>query len=352
MPTPSTNSDWPFFAKTIFTQMGVEENRDMDVEMEPEVEILESAESIENKLAILTGLGFINAEMNLEILRQNSYNVDKTINNLLEVSDTTIDESEMLNNNKLATLSSLGFTNAELNAEILKKNSYDLNKCVSDLLERFEEGAGANIDNGSASEFPMKTLDAAGDSSNDAKREDCLICSDEFEVSATNWKVLQCGHKLCIQCCEQIETTGTTMAGVTHTFIKCPFCMKTFGVEIGNCPNGTMRTSIVSTPCQGYDRYQSICIQYVINCSPYQLNRAAYLPNNDEGNELLELLQIAWDRRICFTIGTSATNGQENVLVWNIHHKTAQAGGVESHGFPDDTYMKRCKLELRAHGIE
>lgn len=328
--------------------MGVQENRQMDVEMEPEVEILESAESIENKLTVLTSLGFTNAEMNLEILQQNSFNLDKTINNLLEMSDTTIDELEMLNNNKLATLSTLGFTNAELNAEILKKNSYDLSKCVNDLLERFEEGTGANFDNGLESQISLKTLD----STNDVEREDCLICSDEYEVSATNWKVLQCGHKLCIDCCEQIETTGTTMAGVTQTFTKCPFCMKTFGVEIGTCPNGTMRTAIVSTPCQGYERYQSICIQYVINCAPYQLNRTAYLPNNDEGNELLELLQIAWDRRICFTIGTSATNGQENVLVWNIHHKTAQAGGVESHGFPDDTYMKRCKLELSAHGIE
>lgn len=465
MPVPSTNTDWPFYAKTIFTQMGAEQNQETDVDMvtevefvesaesiekkmtdltnlgfmnaemnsetlkknsydldktinnllelgamidqpteseiltnnklaalsgwgftnaelnaeilkksaydlgksvehlfqlgagiqpgpsvcslnntdKSEVEILESPESIENKLSVLTSLGFMNADMNLETLKKHSFNIDRTINNLLELNSAKIDDSEISNNNKLATMSSLGFTNAELNVEILKKNSYDLDESIRELLDL---GAGAMIDQQSSEPgMSVMTVD-------EERLEDCLICCGEYDVTPANWNILQCNHKLCSHCYKQIEITRATMNGVTETFSKCPFCMSISGVEIGTCPDGTMTASIVPTPCEGYEGYNSIRIHYNIEGSGYQLKRAAFLPNNDEGNELFKLLQIAWDRRICFTIGTSATTGQQNVLVWNIHHKTAPNGGVESHGFPDETYMQRCKLELKTFGIE
>lgn len=327
--------------------MGMQENQDINVETTlSEVKIVESAESIENKLSVLVSLGFTNSEMNLETLKNHSFDLDRTINYLLEAGDTMIDESEILINNKLATLTSLGFADGELNAKMLKKNSYDLDRTVVDLLEQdMDAEMDAEMDVVMAGPQPIEEVDPS-------EREDCLICSDEYESEPANWKVLQCTHKLCTQCYKQIQITRTTMSGVTHTFTKCPFCMISSGVEIGTCPDGTMTISVVPTPCQGYEPYNSISIQYCINNDRYQLSRTAYLPNNDAGNEVLKLLQTAWDRRICFTIGTSATNGQEDVVVWNIHHKTAQNGGVESHGYPDDTYMNRCKMELNAYGIE
>ena len=57
--------------------------------------------------------------------------------------------------------------------------------------------------------------------------------------------------------------------------------------------------------------------------------RTAYLPNNAEGRELLELLRRAFDCKLVFTIGTSITKGKIDTVIWNdIHHKT-QVQGAE-----------------------
>jgi deltex-like protein len=51
--------------------------------------------------------------------------------------------------------------------------------------------------------------------------------------------------------------------------------------------------------------------------------RNAFLPNNDEGRKILAMLEIAFKRKLVFTIGSSWTTGQEGVITWNdIHHKT------------------------------
>ena len=56
--------------------------------------------------------------------------------------------------------------------------------------------------------------------------------------------------------------------------------------------------------------------------------RTAYLPDNSEGNEVFKMLQKAFDHRLVFTIGDSATTGASDVITWNdIHHKTSTAGG-------------------------
>ena len=57
--------------------------------------------------------------------------------------------------------------------------------------------------------------------------------------------------------------------------------------------------------------------------------RTAYLPNNCEGQEVLQLLKRAFDARLIFTVGTSITSGQNDVVTWNdIHHKTSTRGGL------------------------
>ena len=58
-------------------------------------------------------------------------------------------------------------------------------------------------------------------------------------------------------------------------------------------------------------------------------SRAAYLPGNSEGREVLQLLKRAFDARLVFTIGTSNTTGRSNQVIWNdIHHKTNRFGGA------------------------
>ncbi len=59
-----------------------------------------------------------------------------------------------------------------------------------------------------------------------------------------------------------------------------------------------------------------------------------YLPDNNEGNEVLGLLHRAFQQKLIFTVGTSTTSGLNNVVTWNdIHHKTNKYGGPERYEF-------------------
>lgn len=180
----------------------------------------------------------------------------------------------------------------------------------------------------------------------------CKHCHKEFDVLSANWKLLHCSHKLCNLCYKAVVVTRQTMKGQRESFVKCLFCFGVSGIEIGTCPDGTMKTSKINTPCAGYENHKTMEIHYEVKDRKYSLSRFAYLPANDEGDEVLKLLKIAWDRRLCFTIGTSVANGKTNVLVWNVEHKTSQQGGVQRFGFPDTKYMQRLRNELRAYGIE
>ena len=67
----------------------------------------------------------------------------------------------------------------------------------------------------------------------------------------------------------------------------------------------------------------------------------------------MKLLEIAFDRRLTFTVGTSSTSGQDNSVIWNnIHHKTvAHDRGGHGHGFPDPGYMDNLIDELKNIGV-
>ena len=94
------------------------------------------------------------------------------------------------------------------------------------------------------------------------------------------------------------------------------------------------------SPLPGNQGYGTIVIEYHIpnglqtkeHPNPGQrftgTSRRAYLPCSPEGQEVLRLLQKAFNARLIFTVGTSVTSGQSNVVVWNdIHHKTNTSGG-------------------------
>ena len=74
------------------------------------------------------------------------------------------------------------------------------------------------------------------------------------------------------------------------------------------------------------------------------------MPDNDEGRNLLKRLKYAFTHGLTFTIGTSLTTGQSNVVTWSsIHHKTNLRGGA--HGFPDPSYISNANEELDALGV-
>jgi len=79
-------------------------------------------------------------------------------------------------------------------------------------------------------------------------------------------------------------------------------------------------------------------------------SRTCYLPDNEKGREVLKLLQIAFDRKLTFTVSRSITTGQDDQVVWSgIHHKTSAGGGA--YGYPDEGYLDRVTEELRDKGV-
>ena len=62
------------------------------------------------------------------------------------------------------------------------------------------------------------------------------------------------------------------------------------------------------------------------------IQRSGYVPNNERGRLVAKLLNVAFSRRLVFTIGRSRTTGEDGVITWNdIHHKTRPHGGPERY---------------------
>ncbi|KAJ3122238.1 E3 ubiquitin-protein ligase dtx3l [Physocladia obscura] len=186
------------------------------------------------------------------------------------------------------------------------------------------------------------------------KEIECQICASDYPE--TDFRPLSCckNTTMCQTCITQLTKILSTMSNTPYTHLKCPFCNKTTGTLIGECPTGTMTANIISVPggVPGFPGCNNaIVITYNISTPPHFLHRVAYLPDNPQGRDVLSKLQIAWDRRLTFRIGTSATSGQQNVLVWAIHHKTSISGGVQRYGFPDESYLERVEEELKERGV-
>lgn len=167
------------------------------------------------------------------------------------------------------------------------------------------------------------------------------------------------GHFLHVGCLKQLAKSG----GEGH--LKCPVCTRIFGVKTGDQPPGSMDVSFdPRLRCEGFPAVGTLLVQYHFphgkrGDQAYRgTSRLAYLPATEEGTEVCLLLmvshahQLAFRRRLTFTVGTSLTTGMSNVVIWNsIHHKTSTCGGSSCFGYPDATYFNRVKLELAANGV-
>lgn len=348
-------TNWPFFAVDLFTSMGVTpptddnfDNGELDNTTGDDTPPM----SIDDKLATLINLGFEDEDRNREILSRFNNDIARTVDHFLENDGGAFAEN---NNQPSTSTASNSLTSSSPPLPIVPSTSKEQSDgeqqsiVIIDLIddESEEEEMASNDEAMACVSKPGKINIEA----NHTEMEDCSICCNDlesYETSPSSWQVLSCRHKLCLACYSQMLTSRFTMSSVQRTFVKCPFCQGTTGIEVGTCPDMQMTTKISSNSCEGYEPHTTITINY----SGKQFNRTAYLPNNEEGQEVLRLLKIAFERRLCFTVGTSNTTGQENVIVWNIHHKTSPCGGVSSHGYPDPTYMDRVKWELKAFGIE
>ncbi|NXM57071.1 DTX3L ligase, partial [Illadopsis cleaveri] len=182
--------------------------------------------------------------------------------------------------------------------------------------------------------------------------DECPICRDRIKNKETLEK---CKHAFCKTCIDKAMTYKQA----------CPVCNTVCGVLIGNQPEGTMSTKTIRSSLPGYPSCGTIQIDYYMNGgiqtsshpNPGQryrpAHRVAYLPDNEEGREILQLLRKAFDQKLIFTVGQSHTTGQQSVITWNdIHHKTAMTGGPTGFGYPDSSYLQRVRSELKAKGIE
>ncbi|NWV47622.1 DTX3L ligase, partial [Daphoenositta chrysoptera] len=160
------------------------------------------------------------------------------------------------------------------------------------------------------------------------KEEDmCVICRDRIQ----NKKILEkCKHAFCKSCID---------LAMAHKK-ACPVCNTVCGVVRGNQPEGRMRTITLNFSLPGYPSCDTIQIDYFMeggiqtstHPNPGQYygptHRRAYLPDNKEGREILQLLKRAFNQKLIFTVGQSRTTGEKSAITWNdIHHKTAIEGG-------------------------
>ncbi|XP_013859500.1 putative E3 ubiquitin-protein ligase DTX2 [Austrofundulus limnaeus] len=215
----------------------------------------------------------------------------------------------------------------------------------------------------------------------EAPNEDCIICMDQlsspssYETPSSSseeeaglgilpdavGKFIKCGHTLHMLCMLAMYNNGTKDGS-----LQCPSCKTIYGEKTGTQPKGKMEIYSIGQSLPGHPDCGSIQIIYSIPPGiqslehpnpgqPYTCRgfpRFCFLPDNDKGRKVLELLKVAWMRRLIFTVGTSSTTGEPDTVVWNgIHHKTEMMSNLSGHGYPDPNYLDNVLSELASQGV-
>ncbi|XP_028452139.1 putative E3 ubiquitin-protein ligase DTX2 isoform X2 [Perca flavescens] len=208
--------------------------------------------------------------------------------------------------------------------------------------------------------------------------EDCIICMDQlsnpsgYETPSTEeggqsilpdtvGKFIKCGHTLHMLCMLAMYNNGTKDGS-----LQCPSCKTIYGEKTGTQPKGKMEIYSIAQSLPGHPDCGTIQIIYSIPPGiqgpehpnpgqPYTCRgfpRFCFLPDNDKGRKVLELLKVAWMRRLIFIVGTSSTTGEPDTVVWNgIHHKTEMMSNLSGHGYPDPNYLDNVLSELASQGV-
>ncbi|XP_010720083.1 probable E3 ubiquitin-protein ligase DTX2 isoform X3 [Meleagris gallopavo] len=205
--------------------------------------------------------------------------------------------------------------------------------------------------------------------------EDCIICmeklaspsgySDACECRTIKpemvGRLTNCQHSFHMLCVLAMYSNGNKDGS-----LQCPSCKTIYGEKTGTQPKGKMEVSTFPQSLPGHRDCGTIQIVYHISRGiqgpehpnpgmPYTARgfpRYCFLPDNEKGRKVLELLKVAWNRRLIFTVGTSSTTGESNTVVWNeIHHKTEMDTNLSGHGYPDPNYLDNVLAELAAQGV-
>ncbi|KFO92798.1 putative E3 ubiquitin-protein ligase DTX2, partial [Buceros rhinoceros silvestris] len=205
--------------------------------------------------------------------------------------------------------------------------------------------------------------------------EDCIICMEKLSSPSgysdtcegttikpeTVGRLTNCQHSFHMLCMLAMYSNGNKDGS-----LQCPSCKTIYGEKTGTQPKGRMEVSTFPQSLPGHKDCGTIQIVYHISRGiqgpehpnpgmPYTARgfpRYCYLPDNEKGRKVLELLRVAWKRRLIFTVGTSSTTGESNTVVWNeIHHKTEMDTNLSGHGYPDPNYLDNVLAELAAQGV-
>uniref|UniRef100_A0A8C5K1W5 E3 ubiquitin-protein ligase n=1 Tax=Jaculus jaculus TaxID=51337 RepID=A0A8C5K1W5_JACJA len=203
-----------------------------------------------------------------------------------------------------------------------------------------------------------------------APDEDCIICMEKLSVASgysdvadsetlgpmAVGRLTKCSHAFHLLCLLAMYCNGNKDGS-----LQCPSCKTIYGEKTGTQPRGKMEVFQFHVSLPGHEDCGTILIVYNIPhgiqvradqpetatppCSPRQ---PCLLPLG----QVLELLKVAWKRRLIFTVGTSSTTGETDTVVWNeIHHKTEMDRNLTGHGYPDPNYLQNVMAELAAQGV-
>ena len=217
---------------------------------------------------------------------------------------------------------------------------------------------------------------------------------------------LECGHVFHSRCISGalIQPVPPTQfhAGNPYCSLICPMCRHIFGIRFGNMPaNGTMTVKLfqngllkdspevklalsnlsnvtlvdnpiwndaklairdVATNQISFPNEPTFVITFEFPDGQYLVNqintsytgnsRTVYLPGSRTGADIVDKVQIAWFRRILFTIGYSQTNHVNHTVIWSgIHFKTSLIPHAH-HGYPDPAHLWNIRQELQNAGVD
>ncbi|KAJ8975954.1 hypothetical protein NQ317_011922 [Molorchus minor] len=163
-----------------------------------------------------------------------------------------------------------------------------------------------------------------------APRQPCPACRQPLKPSVIVI-ALPCNHVLHLDCLNfaltELQETGSQL------HIQCAVCHHS---TLMNIQSGI----------QGPDHPNPGREYYAVG-----FPRIAYLPDSPKGRKILRLLNVAWQRKLIFTVSRSHTTGCEDVVSWNIPHKTEIGPSNNNHSYPDQGYLNRVIRELEALGV-
>ncbi|KAJ8376939.1 hypothetical protein SKAU_G00075190 [Synaphobranchus kaupii] len=168
-----------------------------------------------------------------------------------------------------------------------------------------------------------------------AEVETCPLCMEPLQKKQR----LICTHAFCAACLERsVETLG----------LQCPVCRKALKV-VGDQPEGEMTWE--QTMFRDFLVTYNIPsgIQMEANPNPGKpftgIQTKGWLPNSPEGQEVLKLLQRAFEQKLVFTV--AATDGAADRVVFTDIPHAGKMSESYQHGF-----LQEVKAALRAKGIE